>query len=200
MRRRRPRRRGARWPRSRRRLRDRDGHPQATANDSRSATLSAGRTPSSHVTVRPPASSSQSSEKTRIRSTARSATRKRTTIRSEPSSRTTFLAAPDPAAPGARVAIDVPSAEGSSRHARQHPPPSDITTFPLDPGGVAAEAAHDAFAVDDRHRVTEPGHVGLARYEGAERLRERRSRGLGSHAAVGDSRLLRRDGARRRAT
>ena len=46
-----------------------------TANDSRSATLSAGRTPSSQVTVRPPASSSQSSEKTRMRSIARFATR-----------------------------------------------------------------------------------------------------------------------------
>jgi hypothetical protein len=66
-----------------------------------------------------------------MRSTARSATRKSTTIRSEPSRRTTFRAAPAPAVPGARVAIEVPSADGSSRQARQQLLPSDITTFPL---------------------------------------------------------------------
>ena len=167
-------------------------------NDSRSATLSAARTPSSQVTVRPPASSSQSSREHADpidRAIGDSEEHHHPVRRSSRMARA-------PVPPGARVAIDVPSADGFEPARAAAAVSIGADDVPVDPCGVAAEAAHDALAVDDRHFVAEPGDISLARHEGAERLRERRSRGLGRDPSVGNPRLLggddHGDGERRR--
>ena len=84
-------------------------------SDSSSAMLSGGLTPVSQVISRPPASSWQSSENTRTRSTWRLTTRNNTIIVSAPSS---FTGPPGWLCCG-REDIIVPSSDGSRLHMPQ---------------------------------------------------------------------------------
>ncbi len=138
------------------------------------ATLSAGRTPVSQCTTRPPASSRHVSENVRIRSTCPRSIRARTTSVPPGSSRT------GGAGDGAAGVATSEWPRGSRAQAWQQS------------AAGAAPAAHVVVAGDDRHGVADPRHLGDARGDLGDGRRQSARRRALHHLAVRHHRPARR--------